>query len=246
MPDYLIVNPALDRRALAAQFSTSGYVQIRDVLTEESAAKLKDVLTRGTKWGLVSQVGSDTTPTALQGDVLNAIGINALARLKAEIGQNPTHSDYAFIYLNYPLVTAYLEKWQPGSAQDQLLEELNGAVFLDLLREVSGADDIVKADGQATLYAPGHFLWPHTDAESARGRAVAYVLNMTAADWRPEWGGYLTFYDLNLDIERAFRPKFNSLNLFKVPRWHSVGEVASNAPLARYAVTGWGRRNPSI
>ena len=186
MPDYLIVNPALDRRALAAQFSTSGYVQIRDVLTEESAAKLKDVLTRGTKWGLVSQVGSDTTPTALQGDVLNAIGINALARLKAEIGQNPTHSDYAFIYLNYPLVTAYLEKWQPGSAQDQLLER-NGAVFLDLLREVAGRMT-VKADGQATLYAPGHFLWPHRCQIRTRPGGPAYVLNMTAADWRSRWG----------------------------------------------------------
>ena len=149
--------------------------------------------------------------------------------------------DYAYLYHSYPLVTAYLERWSPGSPHDQLLEELNGEAFLTLLRDVTGMQDVVKADGQATLYAPGNFLWPHSDAESERGRRVAYVLNMTATQWAPQWGGYLNFFDDNWNISEAIRPSFNTLNLFAVPQWHSVSEVTSTAPIARFAVTGWGR-----
>jgi SM-20-related protein len=148
---------------------------------------------------------------------------------------------YGYRYRSYPLVMAYLERWHPGSAHERLLEELNGADVLDLMREVTAIPEIIKMDGQATLYAPGDFLWPHSDAEGARGRRVAYVLSLTAEDWRPQWGGYLNFFSPAWDIERAIRPRFNSLNLFRVPQWHSVSEVTGGAPLARYAVTGWAR-----
>jgi Rps23 Pro-64 3,4-dihydroxylase Tpa1-like proline 4-hydroxylase len=74
-----------------------------------------------------------------------------------------------------------------------------------------------------------------------RGRRVAYVLNLTAQEWRPQWGGYLNFFDKNWDVELAIRPRFNSLNLLAVPQWHSVSEVTAIAPVARYAITGWGR-----
>lgn len=132
-----------------------------------------------------------------------------------------TDADYGFSYHCYPLVTAYLEHWQPGSPHERLLEELNGPVILELVRAISGIAEIVKLDGQATLYAPGHFLRPHNDEESQRGRRVAYVLNLTAGEWQPHWGGYLNFFTPDWDIEQAFRPHFNCLNLFKVPQWHA-------------------------
>jgi Rps23 Pro-64 3,4-dihydroxylase Tpa1-like proline 4-hydroxylase len=125
--------------------------------------------------------------------------------------------------------------------QERLLEELNGPAVLEFIREITGIAEIVKMDGQATLYGPGHFLWPHSDAESERGRRVAYVLNLTLGEWKPQWGGTLNFFDKDWDVEQAFLPRFNSLNLFRVPQWHSVSEVAAGAPLARYAVTGWAR-----
>jgi Rps23 Pro-64 3,4-dihydroxylase Tpa1-like proline 4-hydroxylase len=148
---------------------------------------------------------------------------------------------YGFAYHSYPLVTAYLEQWHPGSPQERLLEELNSPPVLEFMRAITGIGEIVKMDGQATLYAPGHFLRPHNDEESERGRRVAYVLNLTVGEWQPHWGGYLNFFSEDWDIEQAFRPRFNCLNLFRVPQWHSVGEVSAAAPLARYAVTGWAR-----
>jgi Rps23 Pro-64 3,4-dihydroxylase Tpa1-like proline 4-hydroxylase len=124
------------------------------------------------------------------------------------------------------------------SPQERLLEQLNSPGVLDFMRAVTGIAEIVNMGGQATLYGPDHFLRPHSDAESERGRRVSYL---TLGDWRSPWDGHLNFFDEDWDVAQAFRPRFNCLNLFRVPQWHSVGEVSASAALARYAVTGWAR-----
>lgn len=233
------INPNLDRKALRQEFAATGRLQVRDVLTPGSAREILSVLANQTPWGLAWQAGSDGPHLIRSEDVRKLMPDDrqAIARKLSAVEER----GYAFLYHSYPLVTAYLEKWNPGSVHDRLLEDLNASPFLSLLREVTGMDDIVKADGQATLYAKGNFLWPHTDEESARGRRVAYVLNLTAQEWRPQWGGYLNFYNEEWDIDLAIRPRFNTLNLLSVPQWHSVSEVTATAPMSRYAITGWGR-----
>ena len=59
--------------------------------------------------------------------------------------------------------------------------------------------------------------------------------------WRPDWGGYLNFYDEDGDIVAGYRPRFNALNLFLVPQKHAVSYVPPFAPQARFAITGWFR-----
>ena len=120
-----------------------------------------------------------------------------------------------------------------------LLEYLNAPDFLDLVREVTGIPEIVRADGQATFYAAQHYLGRHIDSHVAEGWRVAYVLNVAREDWHPDWGGYLTFLDKDGDIVEGFRPRFNALNLFAVPQSHAVTYVPPFAPTGRYAITGW-------
>lgn len=130
-----------------------------------------------------------------------------------------------------------MQKWDEGSAYDLLLEHINDAPFLDLVRTVTGMDMLVKADAQATLFAPGQFLSVHDDSHVREGWQVAYVLSL-ARDWRPDWGGYLMFYDDDGDIVAGLRPRFNALNLFAVPQRHNVTYVPPFAPIGRYAITG--------
>ena len=235
----LELNPNLDRRALGEEFAATGRLQIRDVLTPESASGILSVLATQTPWGLAWQAGSDG-PHLIRSDELSKLTVDDRQSIARKLSA-PSGEEYAFLYHSYPMVTAYLEGWNPGSPHDRLLEDLNAEPFLSLLRDVTGMDDIVKADGQATLYAKGNFLWPHTDEESARGRRVAYVLNLTAQDWQPQWGGYLNILSEDWDVELGIRPRFNTLNLLAVPRWHYVSEVTATAPVGRYAITGWGR-----
>lgn len=236
----LELNPQLDRSALATEFARTGRVQIRNILTQESARTIQNIVQQQTPWGLVWAAG-DEGPTFVKAEQLGQLSQSEAASIQNKIADAVRGDRYALLYSSYPLVAAYLERWNPGSAQEQLLKGINSQSFLDLIREVCAIPEIVKADGQATLYAPGHFLAHHNDSEQERGRRVAYVLNLTVGEWRPEWGGYLNFYDDDFEIIQAMRPRFNSLNLFRVPQVHSVGYVPLFSPIGRYAVTGWAR-----
>jgi Rps23 Pro-64 3,4-dihydroxylase Tpa1-like proline 4-hydroxylase len=237
-PRLLDLDPGLDVAALAAAFARDRRVQVRDVLTETSARTIHRILAEETPWGLAWRAG-DRGPEKIRHDALAAMpAAEQKARSQATMAAM-RGSDYAFSYLSYPIVEAYLGKWSPDGPHDLLLEYLNDKPVMELVRAITGMPDLVKVDAQATLYAPNQFLAVHNDEHSGVGRRVAYVLNLCAVDWRPDWGGYLNFYDGDGDVVAGFRPRFNALNLFAVPQQHAVTYVAPFAPLARYAITGW-------
>lgn len=107
----------------------------------------------------------------------------------------------------------------------------------DLLRAVTGSDDIAFADGQATAYAPGDFLTGHDDLVPGKNRRAAYVLGLTPA-WRIEWGGLLLFHGADGALHGQ-APGFNSCDIFSVPQLHSVSAVTRSALFRRYSITGW-------
>lgn len=236
----LDVNPALDVAALAAAFARDRRLQVRNVLTEASARIVHRILAEGTPWGLSWQAGAQG-PERISRDALAAMpAAERQARLQAATAAM-RGSGYAFSYWSYPMVDAYVDKWSPGGPHDMLLEYINDRPFMDLVRTISGMPDLVKADAQATLYAPSHFLAVHNDEHASAGRRIAYVLTLCAEDWRPDWGGYLNFYDDDGDVIAGYRPRFNALNLFAVPQKHNVSFVPPFAAVARYAITGWFR-----
>ena len=117
-------------------------------------------------------------------------------------------------------------------------ELMSSEPMLDVLRAITGCADMTFTDGHATAYGPGDFLTCHDDDVAGKKRRAAYVFGLTR-NWRPEWGGLLLFHD---DQDRTVAgqvPGFNTLDLFAVPRRHSVSIVTPAAPARRYAVTGW-------
>ncbi len=234
------VNKSIDRARYAGIFAREGRVQVSDVLTEASARELRTVLSRHTPWGISWQAGPKG-PHHIRASDFGATRKEDLTAMSNALGQALQGPDYAFIYSAYPIVDAYLGKWDPGGPHEILLEHINDEPFLDLVRDICGMPELKKADGQATLYRPGHFLSAHTDSHVADGWRIAYVLNITDGDWRPEWGGYLLFHDDSGNVISGFKPRFNTLNLFAVPQWHSVSLVPNFAPVGRYAITGWFR-----
>lgn len=236
------INPALDLARYRARYASNGRVQIRDLLTPETAAEIRDVLQRATRWGMAVRAGdrADSPPRSFRASELatqqgrSAVNAAALAAQEAT-----ARGDYGFRFAQYPMLDALLQRWDPGGPHDILLEHLNSPPFLDLVRTVTGITELVKADAQATLYAPNHYLGRHNDSHVAEGWRVAYVLNLAVDDWHPDWGGYLMFLDDEGDVIEGFKPRFNALNLFAVPQSHSVSYVPPFAPLGRLAITGW-------
>ena len=232
------LNPALDRKALAARFAATGRVQVRDVLTTDSARELLDVLARGTPWGMAVGAGEERPRSFRAAEMRSAGGQQDLQTAARRAEEHSARGEYGFRFAHYPILTAVQEGWDPGGPHEVLLEHINAPDFMDLARDVTGCD-LVKADGQATLFAPSHYLGRHIDSHVAEGWEVAYVLNLSREDWHPDWGGYLLFLDEEGDVVEGFRPRFNALNLFRVPQSHLVSYVPPFAPMGRLAVTGW-------
>ena len=231
-----MLNPSLDRAALAERYGLKHRIQIRDVLGAEAASDLFDVLARGTEWSLVwreadghvearSLAEMSAMPSEQRGRIIN--GIHARAR-----------GEFSFIYQANLMAENYAARKNPDHPLHRVYESLNGPDFIGLIREVTGIQTIAKADAQATLYAPGHFLNTHDDKIAGHKRRVAYVLSMTK-DWNPDWGGLLQFYGKDNTVEDVFVPRFNALSLFTVPQTHAVSCVTPYAPARRLSITGW-------
>ena len=234
------LNPAVDRAGAARQFDSDGRVQIRDFLSDRAARTIHRILSAETPWGLGWRAGDDG-PHGLRRQELAALAPDQRNALMTKVGAAMRAGDYAFAYGQYRMLDAYLEKWGEHEALDILLEHINSEPLLDLVRAVTAIPQLRKADAQATLYAPGHFLSLHDDSHVEEGWQVAYVMSFCADDWRPDFGGYLLFYDEEGDVVAGYRPRFNALNMFRVPQRHSVSYVPPFAPYGRFSITGWFR-----
>ncbi len=236
------INPALDRTALAEEFAANRRVQVRNVLTDETAREVRGILAGHTPWGIAMQAGIADPPGPQQihaPELRTDAGKQKAQQLAQAAYGAVAQGDYAFQFGQYSLVQGFQEKWDEGGPHDLLLEHLNAPDYLQLVRDVTGIQELVKADGQATVFAQQQFLGHHIDSHVAEGWRIAYVLNMTIDDWKPDWGGYLQFFDDDGDVVQGYRPRFNSLNLFLVPCPHAVSFVPPFAPVGRFAITGW-------
>lgn len=240
--NLLALNPGIDRHSLSAAFARDGRVQIRNVLDAASAEELRAILARQTNWGVAWGAGADG-PHGLRQHEFARLDDDERVRIGNQVAQSANMGHYAFTYARYPILDAYRDQWAPGSPHDILFEHLNDRPMLDLVRQVTGIADLAKADAQATLFAPGHFLGVHEDAHVGPNARIGYVLNLGPDDWAPDWGGYLNFLDADEDIVAGYRPRFNALNLFAVPTRHAVSYVPPYAPIGRFSITGWFRTN---
>lgn len=245
----LKLNAKLDWEVLGSRFREQRRLQVRDVLEPEAAQRIASQLAERTPWGLAWKT-PDVATQKLDANQVAALGPQHHQAMKHHISgamsgggleSSMRGEGFSFLYGQYLLHDRYVL----GAAQDpffdQLVEELNGPAFLDHFKAFVGRDDIGWVDSQATLYAPGHFLTVHQDDVEGQTRVAAYVLNLCTVDWRPDWGGYLNFFDDDGNITDGYRPLFNSLNIFLVPQHHHVSFVPGFAPNGRFAITGWFR-----
>jgi len=149
--------------------------------------------------------------------------------------------EFEFMYSSYPLMDERLKAANPDLFLYKWMDYVNSEAFLPFIRKVTGMDNLVRADGQGTWYRKGQFLTLHNDFDpSDDGKRVAYVLSFSR-DWRPDWGGFLQFYDEDFNIEAGFMPRFNAISMFETPQNHSVTYVAPFCGNRRLAITGWFR-----
>lgn len=234
------LNPQLDRAELARRFAADGRLQIDSFLTDETAREIREILISGTEWGVAVQAGTDGKAHSWRGRDLRDPQVAEQVRQALQATDKVASSgDYAFRFQRYSMVQSVQEQWEPGGPYELLLEYLNAPDFLNAMRQITGIPELARADGNASLYGPNNYLGNHQDSHVGEGWRIAYVLNLTIDNWHPDWGGYLVFFDEDGNVETGFKPRFNTLNIFRVPQAHAVTYVPPFAPRGRYAIGGW-------
>ena len=229
------LNPALDAEALARDYAQRRRMQVREILEEESAERVHSMLAQETPWWVAFNDGD--TVYQFPPEQVRILTAEQVAAIRQGI-QHRAQFHYQFHYEYYPLYSRYFDPRAPRLPIYEAYEFINSEPVLAFLRTLTGAPEIRWADGHATHFRSGHFLKYHTDDKPEDRRVAAYVLNFTKG-WGRDWGGYLQFFNDRYDVEAAYRPVFNALNIFTVPMDHSVNQVASFAPGSRLSITGW-------
>lgn len=227
--------PRSDTAVLARTFAREGVVSIPDVLTEDCAVALHRLLRERQDWK--QAINSGEKLVELDRPTRAGLSDEQARQLDDAVYAGARHGfQFRYETLRVPdgeeerrasddPLAAFAQWWSTGPARD-------------FLREVTGEPGIAFADAQATAYSPGDFLTEHADDVDGKNRYAAYVLGLTP-QWRLEWGGLLVFHPQQGADARALVPGFNRLNMFRVPRSHSVSEVTRAAAYRRYSITGW-------
>ncbi|MBI1398812.1 2OG-Fe(II) oxygenase family protein [Hyphomonas sp.] len=233
MTPELKLNPELDVAALAREFAIDGKIRVRDLLTLESADALARCLETETEYSIAA-VDGNSKPVILPGSEIN--WASPAIRVAVERGR----SGFSFLYKSNPMYGNYLVGKNPEHTLHAATAFINSAPFLDFIRTLTGCSDVTRADAQAARYEPGCYLTSHTDRVPGERRRAAYVLGLTRR-WHPDWGGLLLFTDMQGQVTDAYAPGFNTLDVFRTPRPHSVTPVTPFASGVRQSITGWAR-----
>lgn len=235
------INPRVKAGAAREAYMRDGFAQVADIFEPEVAEHIATMI-EGLSYDLAHQ-GRDGKPALLPAAELAQEGDALTDRIRGVMERSG--QGYGFLYRMYPLITAYLERRDPGHPIHRLTEFLNGE-FVAFGAFVTNQPAVAKADGQLTRYLPGDFIGLHNDLGSENSdRLTAYTLGFTR-EWRTDWGGQLLFHDENGDVTRGYLPRFNTLTLFRVPQPHSVAPVAPYARNLRHSVVGWLRNHNGL
>ena len=229
------LDPSINVAAARAQFADSGQVQVMPWLAEADAVALEQELRGRDDWREVINSGDKV----FELDRANQAKLGAADRAQLDAAVNAGgRSGFQHRYESIRVADEPEVRSRSVSLLDRFAIFMSSSPALDMLRDITGMDDVDFVDAQATGYRPGDFLTAHHDEVPGKNRRAAYVLGLSR-DWRTEWGGLLLFHDGRNDVEAGLLPRFNCLNLFAIPRIHSVSQVASYAGGTRLSVTGW-------
>lgn len=209
-------------------------VHLDGFLTEDASRALYNAM-QHVEWKLITNVGGGREDIPLA--EASQRGREIIETITREAA-----TEFRYIYDGYRLSKLVVAGESVPAALSDFFFFLNSPEALRFFRAI-GDDRIAVLDAMATRYRRGHFLTQHNDNDPGAHRVLAYVFNLTP-QWRIDWGGWLGFYNEDGHVAEAYVPRWGALNVFKVPTWHAVNQVASFAAADRFSITGWMRANP--
>lgn len=230
-----MLNPELDRGALAAEFRRDQRIVIYDVLRPEVAENIRSLCSEKVPFDYVYFLDGEIRVTGER--EMAAFDAGTKAQIHKELMRNATEG-IGYLYCSYLMSRPRADIAEDLRYLHDVYEYLNSRYMLDFIEEITGRQDLVGADAQYTRYSSGQYLTRHRDDIGVKPRRFAYVFGFTRR-WHPDWGGLLQFYEDDGTPRDAWAPGFNRLSLFDVRHVHSVSYVTPFAGAPRFSLTGW-------
>jgi Rps23 Pro-64 3,4-dihydroxylase Tpa1-like proline 4-hydroxylase len=236
-----MLNPDLDRAALARIYAHDGRVRIKNLFDENYVRRIAALCQDHVPYEYLTYF--DGKNVVIPADEMHGLTPQQQQELQRSV-INAARRGQGFFYCGYKMQRADVDSDDDTMRKlHGLFDYLNSEDMLSFIAEVSGRDDLQSADAQYTRYTAGQFLTRHRDDVEAEKRRLAYVISFTEG-WHPDWGGLLQFYADNGSPRDAWAPEFNSMSLFDVSHIHAVTYVTPFHAGSRCSLTGWFRARP--
>lgn len=229
------INPDLDLEHYREQYLKDGRLQIPNFFIKESAEYLLSLIVKNKIWYFAYNNRANYYESTLE--EVKALPEATYNKFMKNIeSRASTGFQYAF---NQYHISQAIECGENIDNEIHRIDEFfNGDHFLTFIRNLTTDIKIIKSDTYISSYQKRHFLTSHDDKHQKHDRSAAFTLGMNK-NWDKNWGGYLAFYDELDNVKEAFKPSFNTLNIFSVPQEHAVQQVTSFAQQDRISYLGW-------
>jgi len=231
----ITINPELNPKELNKIYQDKGRLQVANFFTEDTAKYLLKLVLENKTWNLAYNNGNNFYESPIS--ELEKLTTLQKKNFMNQIFANASDS-FQYVFFQYYISQAIELEEEPGHPLHQINTFLNSNYYLDFMRELTGEPLITKADSYASMYDKEHFLTQHDDLHQKHDRVAACVFNLTQR-WNRNWGGHLAFFDDKGNIEQAFIPIFNTLNILSIPQQHAVQQVTPFAKEKRYSLLSW-------
>lgn len=230
-----VLHSGLDVTLLGRKFAENGWVAIAPFIPELMAEALRDHMLKRNDWRLrLRDLGERLFE--LSPEEIDDWGPERIQAMRDLIAPQLDQKGFGYAHVRLRIIETQGTKLEAMSLLGEFGEFLCSETVLNLIRNITEERDINFADSFAARYDPGDYTTEHDDGVDER--KAAYVFGLTKA-WRADWGGLLLFHDQEGHVDEGLVPTFNTLNLFAVPRAHSVSVVAPFAREPRLSITGW-------
>jgi SM-20-related protein len=229
-----VLNPSLDRHALAEKFAIDQRICIDNVLQVEVAERVRAICAEKLSFNYVYFLDGAVRISTEQEMAFSSA--DNKAQISKALMQNATRG-VGYLYCGYVMNESRASTGDTAFLSD-VFRYLNSTDMLQFVGEISGRDDLQRADAQYTRFSAGQYLTRHRDDIKGTTRRLAYIFGFTRR-WHPDWGGLLQFFEDDGTPRDAWMPSFNRLSLFDIRHVHSVTYVTPFAGEARLSLTGW-------
>ena len=236
-----LLNPDLDKAALARQFAIDGRLRITDVLENSIAERIRNCCVSDVPYAYHYHV--DGTNVAMPAAQMAAMSPAEQQDLSKRV-LNEAAKGIGFLYCGYAIGRQDKATSNPNLLfLHEVFDYLNGREMLSFIEEIANHSNLQSADAQYTRFVSGQYLTRHRDDVTNQQRQLAFVFGFSK-NWHPDWGGMLQFFEDDGTARDAWMPAFNTMSLFDIRHIHSVTYVTPFAREQRLSLTGWFRSAP--